>query len=158
MSGIKVTFKLDAKAMLRRMGAVKFMNAARRWGRDTAVLLELRAKQHAPVDMGQLHRSITHRVIEMGPNIIARTGSNVKYAPYQEFGTGLHGPRRQMYTIRPRKKRALAFNLNGAMVVVQSVRHPGVKPKRFFAKALTEVRPLAERRLDEEIKRELEKQ
>ena len=95
--------------------------------------------------MGRLHASITHKVIETGGNVIARTGTNVKYAAYQEFGTGLHGPRKRKYKIRG------AFGIKGLVVW-----HPGVKPKRYFARALVAERPVAEARLDREVRREME--
>ena len=43
------------------------------------------AKKLAPVDTGNLRNSITHTVDEEEP--AAYIGTNVEYAPYQEFGT-----------------------------------------------------------------------
>lgn len=42
------------------------------------------AKQEAPVDTGRLRNSITH-VIDTGEQAVY-IGTNVEYAPYQEFG------------------------------------------------------------------------
>lgn len=50
-----------------------------------AVNIERGAKQRAPVDTGRLRNSITHEITEGGLN--AQVGSNVEYAPFQEFGT-----------------------------------------------------------------------
>ena len=152
MAGITVNFKIDAREMFRKVGQTSFMNAARRWGYATATNLEFWAKQGAPVDKSRLSTSITHQVIESENNIIARTGTNVFYAPYQEFGTGIYGPRKQM--IRPRTAKVLRWpKRGGGFVFARQVR--GVKPRAFFASALTQERPYAEKRIDNYIKEEM---
>ena len=50
------------------------------------LIVERDAKINAPVDTGRLRASITHEV-EVTEEITGRVGTNVKYAPYQEFGT-----------------------------------------------------------------------
>lgn len=50
---------------------------------------EAAAKDHAPVDTGNLRRSITHE-IDTGKKPFARVGTNVIYAVYQEIGTRHH--------------------------------------------------------------------
>lgn len=55
---------------------------------EAALLIERRAKEYAPVDTGTLRASIGHVVNRMGRDTVkAVIGSNVEYAPYQEFGT-----------------------------------------------------------------------
>ena len=56
--------------------------------RDAALLVTNSAKKNSPVDTGRLRASITPSVKTM-PNggIMGIVGSNVRYAPYQEFGT-----------------------------------------------------------------------
>lgn len=154
MAGITVSFKFDKQNTLKKMGRVRFMRAAGRWGNKTAISLEHRAKQKAPVDMGRLRASITHRVIQTGNNVIARTGTNVKYAAFQEFGTGIYGPRRRL--IRPVNAKVLSWKSRrtGKRVFAKFVR--GVRPKRYFAKALVAERPVAAMRLDQEVKNEME--
>ena len=46
------------------------------------------AKDLAPVDTGNLRNSISHKVVNSEP--AAYIGTNVEYAPYVEFGTGMH--------------------------------------------------------------------
>lgn len=46
------------------------------------------AKIFSPVDTGRLRASITPSVTDVGDAIEGIVGSNVTYAPYQEFGTG----------------------------------------------------------------------
>lgn len=50
------------------------------------LLVENDAKRKCPVDTGQLRASITHEV-EGQTGIV---GTNVEYAPYVEYGTGIH--------------------------------------------------------------------
>ena len=48
-----------------------------------AIKVESDAKKNAPVLTGRLRSSITHEV----KSGIGKVGTNVEYAPYQEFGT-----------------------------------------------------------------------
>jgi hypothetical protein len=84
-------------------------------------------------------------------NLVRRTGANVvrtkdrrlvkirntaKYAPAQDGGSGLHGPRRQKYVIRPKRPGGcLVFYAGGRLVITRKVMHPGVKPTRFLYNA-----------------------
>ncbi len=49
------------------------------------ILVENDAKRNAPVNTGNLRNSITHKV----DGTEGVVGTNVEYAPYVEFGTGL---------------------------------------------------------------------
>lgn len=48
------------------------------------------AKDHAPVDTGNLRRSIYHEVFKTRRNPYARVGTNVRYGIFQELGTRFH--------------------------------------------------------------------
>lgn len=50
------------------------------------LIVENSAKQHCPVESGQLRQSITHQV----ENKKGQVGTNVEYAPYIEIGTGIY--------------------------------------------------------------------
>ena len=52
-----------------------------------AIRVERGAKQRAPVDTGRLRSSITWQLGHDAHGLVARVGSNVHYAPHQEFGT-----------------------------------------------------------------------
>jgi HK97 gp10 family phage protein len=56
--------------------------------RDATLLVVRDARINAPVDTGRLRASIVPSVKALGKNVEGVVGSNVKYAPYQEFGTG----------------------------------------------------------------------
>jgi len=51
------------------------------------LLVERDAKKNCPVDTGRLRSSITNRMEIEDKQLIGIVGTNVEYAPYQEFGT-----------------------------------------------------------------------
>ena len=53
---------------------------------QACLLVENEAKRKCPVDTGQLRQSITHNVEDN----VGTIGTNVEYAPYVEYGTGIH--------------------------------------------------------------------
>lgn len=53
------------------------------------LLVERTAKQKAPKGTGELQRSIQSRVEEDNGDLIGVVYTNLEYAPYVEFGTGL---------------------------------------------------------------------
>ncbi len=73
--------------LIKRMGEAKVQRAAARRMKEAVQIVEREAKHRAPVDTGRLRASITNDVREMGSEIQGVVGSNVLYAPYQEFGT-----------------------------------------------------------------------
>ncbi len=53
-----------------------------------AMVGEGHAKRYCPVDTGTLRRSITTQTHKKNMrNVVVRCGTNIEYAPYQEFGT-----------------------------------------------------------------------
>lgn len=101
-----------------------------------ALMAEAKAKEEAPVRHGILRGSITHKIDRKTGEIIGRVGTNLDYAPYQEYGTGLYG-RRHDY-IYPRRARMLRFKTRSGQVVFAR-RVSGVRPKFFIKKGLQEV-------------------
>lgn len=63
--------------------------AARRFLERCCITICNEAKDRAPVDMGLLRASITYEVDRAELPLQAVVGTNVHYAPYMEFGTGL---------------------------------------------------------------------
>lgn len=51
------------------------------------LFVEGEAKKKTPIDTGLLRNSITHATTEQGDKAIGYVGTNVEYAPFQEFGT-----------------------------------------------------------------------
>ena len=56
--------------------------------RKACTLVEASAKMKVPVDTGTLKRSIKTTLYDT----YGEVGTNVEYAPYVEFGTGLFNP------------------------------------------------------------------
>ena len=57
---------------------------------QACILVENEANIKCPVDSGLLRNSITH-YIEDNPNeLVGVVGTNIEYAPYVEFGTGIY--------------------------------------------------------------------
>lgn len=71
----KLKLKLDSFANL---NVSKALN-------KSCLVVENEAKKQCPVDKGQLRSSITHEVEDN----VGYIGTNVMYAPYVEYGTGI---------------------------------------------------------------------
>ncbi len=54
------------------------------------LMIEAAAKKNCPVDDGQLRQSIESEVKEENGKLVGYIGSNVEYAPYVEYGTGIY--------------------------------------------------------------------
>lgn len=48
------------------------------------------AKADCPVDTGRLRNSVAHKVVQEEENTVLYVGSNVEYALYHEYGTGIY--------------------------------------------------------------------
>lgn len=80
-------------------------------------------------------------------NLTAMVGTNLSYARYQEEGTGLYGPKKQL--IYPRNGKVMAFvpygNVvdtgtgGGVAVFARSVK--GVKPHWYLKQAFEQIKP-----------------
>lgn len=57
---------------------------------EACILVENDAKRRCPVDTGELRMSITHEIENVSEtSITGAIGTNLSYAPYVEFGTGI---------------------------------------------------------------------
>lgn len=133
-----------------RIGAIKGVLA---WGDLTAQ----KARFKAPVKTARLARSIkVGTVEELHPLIMSiDIGTNVEYAAAQEFGSGQFAEKNPVpfIHIKARRKKALRFKWPGftgdprgmagydpdsGYFFFRSIKHPGVKPKRYLRGALDE--------------------
>jgi hypothetical protein len=71
--------------------------------------IEREAKRAVGVVTNTLRSSITMQLEGSGTTAAARVGTNVKHAPHVNYGTGLWGPKKSKYEIRPKNAKALAW-------------------------------------------------
>jgi phage gpG-like protein len=110
--------------------------AARETLTAATLVAEGAAKENAPIDQGILRGSIHSRVSRLNGETVGIVGTNIEYAPYQENGTGIYGPRATLIT--PKRSRFLRFKTkSGQIVFARSVR--GSRPKKFMAKGMKAV-------------------
>lgn len=77
---------------------------------DAAIDIAARGKDNAPVKTSRLRATIKPWGRMSGPRrVIVAGGAGVRYAKAHETGSGLHGPNRRRYPIRPRKAKWLRF-------------------------------------------------
>jgi len=92
------------------------------------------ASNSAPHRTGALQGSIhSQGPFATSNNVHATVGSNLKYAPYQEYGT-------QPHIILAKNKKALA-NTQTGQFFGRRVFHPGFPGRFYFKKAIESVRP-----------------
>lgn len=96
------------------------------------------AYDHAPKQSTDLARS--HIVEEsMEGDLAVRVGPTMDYGLYVHEGTGIHGPKKKPYTIKPRRKKALAFKFAGETIVRASVTQEGIEPNPWLEDAWDEI-------------------
>lgn len=95
------------------------------------------AKVYAPVRTGALRESI--HIVLIGGGLTANVMTDVPYAAYLEFGTGVRGefPGNPIVIV-PKNGKYLRFTVNGRVVYARRVVNPGMAPRPFM-------RPAAER-------------
>ena len=104
------------------------------------ITLENGAKVRAPGDTGRLASSLTHEVRTAGSDLLGIVGSNVMYAPYQEYGTGLlyDGPgkgsgKRHWPPGAALETWARRHGFASGFLVARAIgRRGGLRPKRFL--------------------------
>ena len=90
------------------------------------------------IDTGRLRSSVITVVVMRNGEPAVLVGTNVFYARYVHYGTGIYGPRHRM--IRPRTARFLRFTPKGKTGVVYARAVRGVVPNRFLRDALPAAR------------------
>jgi hypothetical protein len=94
----------------------------------------------APHIPGALRESIKQIELRVYPRLrttVYESGAetNLDYAPYVEHGTGLHGPRRRMYQIRPKNPNGWLSWIHpetGERIFAKRVLHPGSPGNHMF--------------------------
>ncbi len=107
--------------------------------RNAAITLKNKAQDLVPIDTGRLKGSIHYQ----GPfvtydNVYATVGTNVEYAPYQEFGTGIYAGKGM---ITPKRAKILAWKgRDKQWHIARAVR--GIKGKFYFRGAKDYTKPI----------------
>lgn len=118
---------------------------AEKFVREVLRQIAFQARLHVtfgPYTLGNLARSIHARgpFVEFG-RVAGSVGSDLNYAAAVEGGSGLYGPRRSKYPIRPRNAKRLRFYWRkvGRVVSLPVVHHPGQRGKGYLFKAAESV-------------------
>jgi HK97 gp10 family phage protein len=95
------------------------------------------AKREAPVDTGRLRNSIAPEVRVEGKVVMGVVGSNVKYAPHMELGTGTFaGGSRHWPPASALETWARRHGMPNGYVVARTIGiRGGLKPRRFLQRA-----------------------
>lgn len=72
---------------LKKLSPDLYAEPLRKFWNRAAVVVQGRARDKSPVDTGRLRSSIMYEIDTANPPLYAVVGSDVEYAPYQEFGT-----------------------------------------------------------------------
>ena len=90
------------------------------------LVVEAKAKENCPVDLGTLRASITHKPVKQNGTIEGYVYTKEEYAPYVEFGTGIYADNGQGRQTPRRFK-----DKDGQWHLIN-----GQQPKKFISNAL----------------------
>lgn len=126
--------------------------------RDVTLKIQRDAMINAPVDTGRLRASITPSVKGNGREVMGVVGSNVKYAPYMELGTGMHSERAMMgaggsHFPPPKALETWArrHGLNAFAVAWSIYKKGGLRPRKFLETAFKDNLAYAKRKLGQVV-------
>lgn len=129
MTDFKVTLTIDKDIAQLTQKAVK------RTVDLTVTELRGNLQKNSPVNHGKMQSGwliAGNSVGELNQKIY----SSAVYTKYVNDGTGIYGPRGRL--IRPKTKKALAFQYKGKKVVVPYVK--GIKPRKFVEKSIQQTK------------------
>lgn len=157
---VVVKGELEFKRKLAQMSTDLYGPEYRDAFRSAALMVERDAKLEVPVDTGRLKTSIVSDVVTEtsltgGGSTYGVVGSNVEYAPDQEFGTGTFvgkaatAPRAAEVATWARRH---GFP-NGGIVASAIYRAGGIRPRRFLQKAFEKNQSAIRRKIEEVVSR-----
>jgi len=141
---LPIDFKIDFPEGEWKNLISKIKGAAKLSIKYTAIDVWGNIRRNSPVNHGRLAGSFALSQLE---EFAWKIHSSVKYALAVHEGTGLYGPEKRKFEIRPVKKKALYWK--GAPHPVKKVMHPGQKPNPFVEKSIDQTTG----RLDEFVRR-----
>lgn len=121
--------------VMRDLRGPPFVNAMR----DAVMVVTSAARRNAPVDRGLLRASITPAVRMQGDTVLGVVGSNVRYAPYMETGTGVFVGR-PPHCPPPAALEGWArrHGTTGYQVARAICRRGGLRARKYLERAITE--------------------
>jgi HK97 gp10 family phage protein len=75
------------EAMLKKLSPTLYAGPLRKFWERASIAVQSRAREKSPVDTGRLRASIMYEIDGATPPLYAKVGTDVFYAPFQEFGT-----------------------------------------------------------------------
>lgn len=135
---IRVEF--DAEAALRtieEIGKSRTAEAVRKGILESCRLVqrEARSKHRFTSQTGVLERSITY-YLEKGALVgVVSISDAAPYGVFVHEPTGIYGPKKERYQIRPKRKQALRWAADGTLHFARLVNHPGSPADRFLYEA-----------------------
>lgn len=144
-----VKVNVEVKGVQQAIGKLKAYQVSKRLSirqivMETAVRVESGAISRAPVDKGNLKRSMGRKIHQGG--MAAEVYNTAEYAPHVEFGTRAH-------EIRPKKGKLLSWIKGGKRIFARRVRHPGTKAQPFLFPAWESQRPGFLSRIRQELRK-----
>ena len=118
---------------------------AEKYVKSATTFVHGQAKLLAPVDSGRLRNSIHMETSSEKDKVIGRVYTNINYAPYVEFGTGIRGNGKYPYA------NELDFQL------AYKEDWGGMSPQPFMYPALKGAEKYVENLINEGIKKEINK-
>lgn len=130
--------EFDAKAVLQavdEIGQSTTRKAVRRAILKSCRLVqhEARTKHRFTSQTGVLEESIDYRLEREEP--IGIVSINAPYGVFVHEPTGIYGPSKERYQIRPKRKQALRWAADGKFHIARLVNHPGSPADRFLYEA-----------------------
>ena len=126
-------------ALQRKISPPKFMyDEVGRALLESGLEVQRKAQKAVPRRTSRLRLSIVPELSSERPMPLSvRVGTNVKYAPYVEFGTGIYGPEKR--PIRPKSRKALAWASKGGDVVLAKGANAG--KRGFIRRSIKGMKP-----------------
>lgn len=78
-------------SLTKKLNNISKMEQVKETMNKAVLLVHAQAKSLAPVDTGNLAGSIHPKVLTKGKTIVGKVYTNLNYAPFVEFGTGIKG-------------------------------------------------------------------
>lgn len=126
----------------------EFRAQARKTLLQIAHRLRAEARKRAPKQTTDLSRSILARPVDPWS---VEVGPSVYYAVYVHDGTGLYGPKKKKFVIRPKRKKALKFVFQGKEMIRAKVEQEGQKAQPFMDDAWAAIADWADDKIADDL-------